>query len=76
MIGVRVDNDLLAEIDRVRGAMTRSEFVRRATYNALKDSGSDLPPSAADAPDRVGKGGPKARDPGVSIAKNNRSTRS
>lgn len=59
MIGVRVDDALLAEIDRVRGSMSRSEFVRRATYEALKAMGSDLPPSVIAAPDRAGKGGPK-----------------
>lgn len=61
MIGVRVDDALLAEIDRLRGAMSRSEFVRRAAYDALKAAGSSLPGSIVSAPDRAGKGGPRKR---------------
>jgi len=59
MIGVRVDDDLLAEIDRVRGSMSRSDFVRKAAYEALKLEGSKLPPEVIAAPDRAGKGGPR-----------------
>ena len=59
MIGVRVDDDLLAEIDRVRGSMSRSDFVRRATFEALKSAGSELPQSIILPPDRAGKGGPR-----------------
>lgn len=61
MIGVRVDDDLLAEIDRVRGAMSRSDFVRKAAYAALKEAGTNLDPDVVRAPDRTGKGGPRPR---------------
>jgi len=60
MIGVRVDDDLLAEIDRYRGSMSRSEFVRLAAFESLKSKGSSLPRSVINAPDRAGKGGPRA----------------
>jgi hypothetical protein len=62
MIGVRVDDVLLAEIDRVRGDMSRSDFVRRAAFDALLSAGSDLPKSVVAAPDRAGKGGRPKKD--------------
>lgn len=57
MIGVRLDDDFLAEIDRVRGSMSRSDFVRMATFNALAEAGTHLSEEVASAPDRAGKGG-------------------
>ena len=63
MIGVRVDDDFLAEIDRVRGSMSRSDFVRRAAFEALKSAGSMLPESVTASPDRAGKGGRPKQTP-------------
>lgn len=57
MIGFRVAAEVLAEIDRVRGSTSRSDFIRMATYKALKEAGSTLPESAILPPDRTGKGG-------------------
>lgn len=65
MIGVRVDDALLAEIDRYRGSMSRSEFLRIATFDALKNRGSDIPKSVVNAPDRAGKGGPRTHVEGL-----------
>ena len=69
MIGVRVDDELLEEIDRVRGAMSRSDFVRMAAYNALKEAGSELPESVTAAPDRAGKGGRPKKASGVALVR-------
>lgn len=65
MIGVRVDDALLAEIDRYRGSMSRSEFLRIATFDALKNRGSQIPKSVVAAPDRAGKGGPRTHVEGL-----------
>lgn len=69
MIGVRVDDELLDEIDRVRGSMSRSDFVRLATYNALKEAGTSLPESIISAPDRAGKGGRPRKEKGVALVR-------
>jgi hypothetical protein len=57
LIGFRVGPELLDEIDRKRGRLSRSEFLRQAVFAELKDLGSDLNEEATTAPDRKGKGG-------------------
>lgn len=57
LIALRVDADLLAEIDAKRGRVSRSEFLRNAVYAELQSLGTDLPASVTAAPDRAGKGG-------------------
>lgn len=52
LIGVAVDEKLLAAIDKKRGGLTRSAFVRQAIGNFLGVAGDLL-----NAPDRTGKGG-------------------
>jgi hypothetical protein len=57
LIALRVDADLLAEIDAKRGRVSRSEFLRNAVYAELQALGTDLPANVTAAPDRAGKGG-------------------
>lgn len=52
-----MDNEFLEELDRARGEMNRSAFVREAIWRLLKERGIDLPASIKAAPDRAGKGG-------------------
>lgn len=52
-----LDEQLLAALDRARGARSRSAVVREAIYSMLKAQGYQLPPALVNAPDRVGKGG-------------------
>lgn len=49
--------------------MSRSDFVRMAAYNALKEAGSKLPESAILPPDRAGKGGRPRKDSGVALVR-------
>jgi hypothetical protein len=57
LIALRVDPQLLAEIDAKRGRKSRSEFLRDAVYAELEAQGTSLPSSITAAPDRAGKGG-------------------
>lgn len=52
LIGVAIDESLLAQIDRARGELSRSAFVRQALGKFLGLSGA-----ITQAPDRAGKGG-------------------
>jgi len=52
LIGVAIDESLLAQIDRARGESSRSAFVRQALGKYLGLSGA-----ITQAPDRAGKGG-------------------
>jgi hypothetical protein len=61
LIGVAVDEHLLDAIDKNRGGLTRSAFVRNAIGKYLGISGDVL-----HAPDRTGKGGrPKKNLPQI-----------
>lgn len=55
LIAFPLDAELLEELDRARGTMNRSQFIREALAYKLGVDDSSL----KDAPDRVGKGGPK-----------------
>jgi hypothetical protein len=52
LIGVAVDARLLAAIDKKRGVVNRSTFIREMLVDYLR-----LPKELAAAPDRTGKGG-------------------
>lgn len=56
LIAFPLDGELLAELDKVRGSVNRSQFIREALAAKL---GIKL--DIAVAPDRAGKGGPKKR---------------
>jgi hypothetical protein len=56
LIAFPLDEDLLAELDRARGHMNRSQFIREALAAKLGVQSSDI----IAPPDRAGKGGPKA----------------
>jgi hypothetical protein len=56
-IGLPVDAELLAAIDKQRGPKSRSLFIREAIYKDLDEMGVGLSPDIVRAPDRVGKGG-------------------
>ena len=52
-----MDAAFLAEIDRVRGGRSRSDFLREALFEHLKRAGVHLPEALKHGPDRTGKGG-------------------
>jgi hypothetical protein len=52
LIGVAIDESLLVQIDKARGELSRSAFVRQALGKYLGLSGA-----ITQAPDRAGKGG-------------------
>jgi hypothetical protein len=57
MVGCWVDLEFLADIDRARGELGRSQFVRDALQEKLEASGIEVPREKVIAPDRAGKGG-------------------
>lgn len=58
LVGCHVDDIFAAEIDRARGRKSRSDFLREALYDYLKEKHrTTLPASVKYAPDRAGKGG-------------------
>jgi metal-responsive CopG/Arc/MetJ family transcriptional regulator len=61
VIAFPLDEDLLDELDRVRGSMNRSQFIREALAIKL-----GVDPRKTAAPDRAGKG----RKAGVGKVKN------
>jgi hypothetical protein len=56
LIAIRLDPELLAAVDRKRSTkrQSRSEFVREAIFDAVKDLG-DVPKELIYPQDRVGK---------------------
>lgn len=64
-----LDEQLLAALDRARGAKSRSAVVREAIYAMLKEQGYQLPASVVHAPDRAGKGGRQKRVVEMPVAK-------
>lgn len=68
MIGFWADPDFVAEIDRVRGHVSRSQFVRDALAEKLAREGVAVPRIKTVAPDRQGKGGrPRKHPPSENI---------
>lgn len=59
LLTIKLDRDLLAQIDEGSMGMgqTRSQFVRAALYEWLRQNGADIDPSIKNAPSRIGKGG-------------------
>jgi hypothetical protein len=57
-IGLWLNQDFLAQIDRARGEMGRSQFLRDALASKLSKEGFYIMRDKVIAPDRAGKGGP------------------
>lgn len=57
LIAFPVDVRLLAMVEKARGRMSRSAWIRKAVVNELVRMGFDVPEDIGEAPDRVGKGG-------------------
>lgn len=61
LVAFPLDRAFLASVDEVRGAESRSAFIREALAQFLRLKGVPVPEKAAASPDRVGKGGPKKK---------------
>lgn len=59
LLGFWSDQDFLDAIDRARGEVNRSQFVRDCVERGLADAGILVPRSVVKAPDRAGKGRPR-----------------
>jgi len=69
LIGCRCSRSLVSKIDKARGPLNRSQFVRDALLDKLRALGIDVSAAEVNAPDRKGKGGPKPKQrkyPGAS----------
>ena len=60
LVGCWVDQEFLAQIDAARSELTRSQFLRDALQEKLQAAGIAVLRDKVVAPDRAGKGGPKA----------------
>lgn len=61
LVGCWCDKDFLAEIEKARGKVGRSQFVRDALVEKLEKMGIKIPRELTVAPDRAGVGGPKKK---------------
>jgi hypothetical protein len=57
LLGFYADSDLVDEIDSARGPNSRSDFLRDATVEYLRQRKISIPEAYRRAPDRTGKGG-------------------
>jgi hypothetical protein len=58
LIGVHLDAEFVAAIDRARGGKSRSQFLREVLFlYVTKECRIHLPENFMHAPDRAGKGG-------------------
>jgi hypothetical protein len=56
-LGFKADATFVEQLDLGRGQVSRSQFLREAVAEKLKELGIDLPSESVIAPDRKGKGG-------------------
>ena len=61
MIGFWCEREFLELINRERGPLSLSQYIRQALLEKLKAVGVSVDPEIAMAPDRAGKGGRKAK---------------
>ena len=61
LVGCWCERDFLTAIDRARGELGRSQFLRDALLEKLAREGIHIPREKTVAPDRAGKGGPHRR---------------
>lgn len=63
LVGCHVDDAFLAVIDQARGGKSRSDFLREAIFEFLRQKGFTLEDRLKYAPDRTGKGGRPRQSP-------------
>jgi hypothetical protein len=56
-LGFKADATFVEQLDLGRGQVSRSQFLREAVAEKLKELGIELPSESVIAPDRKGKGG-------------------
>lgn len=64
LIPVPVGDEFIGKVDQglqKLGYGNRAQFIRDAIFEKLKQSGRQLHPGLAQAPSRLGKGGPRKR---------------
>ena len=60
LLGFYADLALADKVDEARGSTVRSQFLREAVVEYMEKRGFPVPEELKNAPDRAGKGGPKA----------------
>lgn len=55
IVSLSLSEDLVREVDAIRGGLSRSAFMREAVAALLKSKGKAVPESILRAPDRAGK---------------------
>jgi hypothetical protein len=60
LVGCWCSESFVKKIDHARGEKSMSQFCREALREKLESVGIDVTPEESRAPDRAGKGGPKA----------------
>lgn len=63
LIGFQCDLELRDQIVRAASPLTVSQFLRTALVEKLDRMGFEVSPRLAEAPSRLGKGGPKPKPP-------------
>lgn len=59
LIGFWANAELVTKIDKARGTLGRSQFLREAVAGMLRGKGIKVQSKVVAAPDRSGKGGPR-----------------
>jgi hypothetical protein len=71
LIGAALDAGMIATMDKLRGGVTRSQYVRQAIAEKMQAEGYKVPQEWIYAPDRTGRGGrPKKSEMNIQIAAN------